>query len=60
MIFFASNRGLNDEASRSLSDSNQADSGWPFLFQDFFWRISACQFGLKARKTLATLVCGDQ
>jgi hypothetical protein len=53
-------RGLNDEAGRNLSDSNQTDSGWPFLFRAFFWDTLACRFGLKVGKTLTTQACGDQ
>jgi hypothetical protein len=45
MTFFEGIRGLSDEASRNLSDSNQTDSGWPFLFRAFFGTFSPVDSG---------------
>ena len=40
-------RGLNNEAGQSLSDSNQADSGWPFLLRAFESTILPVKFDQK-------------
>ncbi len=44
-FFSVSDRELSDKASRILSDSKQAVSGWPFLFPAF---LAACLLSILA------------